>query len=211
MIVDALLSCYFFSYRGFIISNGQWREIGRGHVRGQSGGVGGVVALSLKILMAIFDLGLCIIVESCRRTCSLSSTTAGSTGALLPQTRQLRLQHLQSVQDVFDVRQLVVTATGLFGDVDTVSENNLVVAIDRVLHVFGALHVHRGALVLDTAPSRRVEVHSAEGGGGDVDVVDVVEHDRLIGMGESQVLLGFLGHQGLPPVADDQAGGGELD
>lgn len=86
-------------------------------------------------------------------TCNLSSTAAWPTGALLPQTGQLRLQHLQPVEDILDVWQLVVTATGLFGDTDAVCENDLIVAIFCVLHVLGVLHVRRGALMFELSAS----------------------------------------------------------
>ena len=140
----------------------------------------------------------------------MSSTAACSTTALLPQTRQLRFQHLQPVQDILDVWQLVVATTCLLGDVDAVGENNLIVTIHRVLHVLG---VHWGALVFDVFASRRVKVNRAEGRGGDIDVVDMVEYYRLVRMGQGEVLLGFLGHQCLSTVADDlhQASHGELE
>lgn len=92
-------------------------------------------------------------------------------------------------------------------------EDNLVVAILRVLYVLGVLHVHWDIFVLGLSATRRVEVHGAERRGGDVDVVDVVEHYWLVRVGHGEVLLGFLGHQCVSTVADyllDQASGGEL-
>ncbi|TNN34418.1 hypothetical protein EYF80_055422 [Liparis tanakae] len=64
------------------------------------------------------------------------------------------------------------------------------------------------------APPLRVEVHGAEGRRGHVDVVDVVEHHRLVRVGQREVLLGFRRRQRVPTVADDlldQAGGRELE
>lgn len=75
-------------------------------------------------------------------TCNVSSTAAFSTTTLFSQSRQLRLQHLQPVQDILDVWQLAVTATCLLGDVDAVSENNLIITIHCMLHVLRVLHVH---------------------------------------------------------------------
>lgn len=93
-------------------------------------------------------------------------------------------------------------------------ENYLIVTVHRVLHVLGVLHVHRGTLVFDLGVTGRVEVNGTEGCGGDVDVVDMVEHHWLVGVGQGEVLLGFLRHQSLSTVTDDlldQAGGGELE
>lgn len=88
------------------------------------------------------------------------------------------------MQDILDVWQLVVAAACLLGDSDAMSEHDLIVAILRVLHVLGVLHVHGGALVFDLSASRQVEVHGAEGRGGDVDVIDVVEHHWLVRVGQ---------------------------
>lgn len=108
----------------------------------------------------------------------------------------------------------MVTAACLFGDTDAVCENDLIVAILCVLHVLGVLHVHRWALVFELSASRRVEVHGAEGRRGNVDVVYVVEHYWLVRVRQSEVLLGFLGHQSLSTVTDyllDQASSGDLE
>lgn len=149
-----------------------------------------------------------------RRTCNLSSTADRPAAALVPQTGQLRLQHLQPVQDILDVRQLVVATARLLGDVDAVGEDNLIVPVHRMLHVLGVLHFQRRALVFEVAVAGGVEVHGAEGGGGDVDVVDVVEHHRLVRVWQGEVLLGFRRCQSIPAVADDlfeEAGGGKLE
>lgn len=82
-------------------------------------------------------------------------------------------------------------------------ENDLVVAIHRVLHVLGVLHVHRSALVFEISSSGRIEIHGAEGRGGDIDVIDMVKHHWLVRVGQGKVLLCFLWHQGLSAVADD--------
>ena len=146
-----------------------------------------------------------------------SSAAGRPAAALLPQAGQLCLQHLQPVQDVLDVGQVVVAAAGLLGDVDAVREHNLVVAVHRLLQLLGALDVGRSPLVFAlaaaTAAAGGVEVHGAEGGGGDVDVVHVVEDHGLVRVGQCEVLLG-LGSQGLPAVAEhllDQAGRGEVE
>jgi len=133
--------------------------------------------------------------------------------ALLSQAGQLRLQHLQTVQDVLDVGQMVVTTARLLGDVDAMREHDLVVAVQRLLQLLGALDVRRRPLVLDLRAARGVQIHGAQGRGGDIDVVDMVEDHGLVGVGHGQVLLG-PGSQGLPAVTEDlldQAGRGEVE
>lgn len=93
-------------------------------------------------------------------------------------------------------------------------ENDLIVSVHGVLHVLAVLHVHRGTLLFEIGITRGVEVHGAEGRGGDVDVVDVVEHHRLVGAGQGDVLLGLLRTQSISSVADDlfdQASSGDLE
>lgn len=148
------------------------------------------------------------------RTCNLSSAAASPTAALLPQTRQLQLQHLQPIQDGFNVQQLVLTAARLLRDSDAVCKHNLVVAVFSVLYVLHVLHSSQRCLVFDLRLSWQIKVHGAEGGGGDVDVIDVVKDHRLVWMGQREVLLGLFGHQSFSAVTDylsDQACSGELE
>lgn len=93
-------------------------------------------------------------------------------------------------------------------------ENDLIVTIHRVLHVLGVLHFHRAVLVFELSATRRVEVHGAERRRGYVDVVDMIKHNRLVRVGQCEVLLGFLRHQSLSAMADhllDQASSGQLN
>lgn len=96
------------------------------------------------------------------------------------------------MQDVFDVRQLVVTATRLLGDCDAMREHDLVVAILCVLYVLHILHAYRGILVFELSASRQIEIHGTEGGGGNVDVVDMVEDHWLVRVWQGQVFVAFF-------------------
>lgn len=88
-------------------------------------------------------------------------------------------------------------------------EHDLVVAVFGVLYL---LHVLHFLLVFDLRSSRQIEVHRAEGGRGDVDVIDMVKHHWLVWVGQGQVLLGLFRHQSFSTMADylpDQASSGE--
>lgn len=92
-------------------------------------------------------------------------------------------------------------------------EHNLVVAIFSVLYMLHVLHFFQRCLVFDLRPAWQIKVHRAEGGRGDIDVIDVVKHHWLVWMGQGYVFLGFFRHQSFSTVADylsDQARSGEF-
>lgn len=66
------------------------------------------------------------------------------------------------------------TATGLARNVDAVGEDNLILAVGRVLYVLVA-----GTLAGPGNAIGRLQVDRTQGAQGDVDVVDVVEVDGL--------------------------------
>lgn len=69
-------------------------------------------------------------------TCGLSAAAGGFCGALLSECRQLALQHLQTIQELLQVRQSLRTATRLLGDVDAVGEDDLITAVQCVVCYF---------------------------------------------------------------------------
>lgn len=66
------------------------------------------------------------------------------------------------------------TAAGLARNVDAVGEDNLILAVGRVLYVLVA-----GTLAGPGNAIGRLQVDRTQGAQGDVDVVDVVEVDGL--------------------------------
>lgn len=66
------------------------------------------------------------------------------------------------------------TAAGLARNVDAVGEDNLILAVGRVLYVLVA-----GTLTGPGNAIGRLQVDRTQGAQGDVDVVDVVEVDGL--------------------------------
>ena len=123
----------------------------------------------------------------CESTCDLMSTTAPSISrALVPQRGHLPLQHLQPAQKSLQVFMAIGATTGLLGDVDAVGEDDLVLPVHRV--VGGAKARERGCVSgIQLAAPGGIQVGGAKGAGGDVDVVDVVEHHRLVRAGQGDV------------------------
>lgn len=85
----------------------------------------------------------------------------------------MAFQCLQPVEQVMDIGPCR-TAAGLAWNVDAVGEDNLILAVGRVLYVLVA-----GTLAGPGNAIGRLQVDRTQGAQGDVDVVDVVEVDGL--------------------------------
>lgn len=110
-------------------------------------------------------------------TGSVHSTAADPGGALIPQARHLPLQRLDAIQQLLQAWQVAVAGAGLPWDVDAVGEDDLVVTVQRVL---GGAQLWRGGPGLQLRRAGGVQVHRAQRARGHVDVVDMVEDNRLI-------------------------------
>ena len=118
---------------------------------------------------------------------------ARSWGALFPQGRHQVLQFLQSAQKLLDVRSSRA-ATGPAGDVDAVSEDDLVFLVHRVLlEAFPGLWWW-GQVFL---PAGRFQIHWTLGPHGQLDIVDVIKHHWLVFLWQGDI------HPTLSLVPDD--------
>lgn len=98
----------------------------------------------------------------------------------------MALEQLQAAQEVFEDWQVLRAATGLSGDVDAVSEDDLVLLIDRLLcDVTACCRVFRKLLRV----VRRLQVHAAQGAGRNIDGVNMVEDHRLVCDREADVMF----------------------
>lgn len=131
-------------------------------------------------------------------TCDLCSAAGPVSVALIPQHRNLSLQHLQAAHQIFEHRHLVGAAARLPGYVDAVCKDDLVLSVDRVLSAEMTCCILR--LELDAV--RRIQVHRAKGAGRNVDAVDVIENHRVPRVGQADV-VSLGGGQRLPSMSED--------